>query len=246
MKLRGLLGMFAMVLVVTSTAQGAGLLQVDGFDDNSFDQAFGPAGVSSSSTAGSMLGGNREVIATATAGLPFQRLQAESNLGNASFFSHSQDSTITGNTLLIYDGGGGIGLNPTGLGGIDVTNAGAIDQIGIRVSLDDLPVDLVLTAYTDAGNVSEFTLSLPGGIFSDQDFFINFASFTPTAGAGADFTNLGALTLFVDGVNQSTDLIFDFIANGQAVPEPVSVAGWLVCMLTAGVFVYRRKGLVRG
>lgn len=244
MKLRGLLGMFAVVLVA-GTAQGAGLLTVDTFDVNQFDQAFGPANSSSSSAGGaSILGGTREVTATTTAGLPFQRLQAEANLGGSGFFSHSQDSTIIGSTTLTYDGGGA-GFNPVGLGGIDVTNAGAVDQIGIRVSVNDLPVDIKLTAYSNGTDFSDFTLSLPGGIFSDQDFFINFASFAVAGGAGADFTNLGALQLFIDGQLQGTDLIFDFLQSGQTVPEPVSLLGWAVCMLTAGVFVYRRKGLAR-
>ncbi|MBX3413735.1 MAG: hypothetical protein KF708_13675 [Pirellulales bacterium] len=244
MKLRGLLGIFAVVLVA-GTAQGAGLVSIDSFDVNQFDQAFGPASSSSSSASGSgILGGTREVTAATTAGLPFQRLQAESNLGNASFFSHSQDSTIIGSTTITYDGGG-VGFNPTGLGGVDITNGGLLDQIGIRVSVNDLPVDIKLTAYTDGANFSEYTLSLPGGIFSDTDFFVNLASFTTAGGSGADFTNLGALQLFIDGQLPGTDLIFDFLANGQTVPEPVSVLGWAVCMLTAGVFVYRRKGLAR-
>jgi hypothetical protein len=244
MKLRGLLGMFAVVLVA-GTAQGAGLLTVDSFDVNQFDQAFGPVNTTSSSASGAgILGGTRDMTLNTTSGFPFQRLQGESNLGNTGVFSHSQDSTIIGSTLLEYDGGA-VGFNPSGLGGIDVTNGGLVDQIGIRVSVDDLPVDVKLTAYSGAGNFSEFTLSLPGGIFSDTDFFINFSSFTVGGGSGADFTNLGAFQIFIDGTTQGTDLIFDFLQSGQTVPEPVSLLGWTVCMLTAGVFVYRRRGLAR-
>jgi len=244
MKLRGLLGMFAVVLVA-GTAQGAGLWTIDSFDVNQFDQAFGPVNsTSSSASGGGILGGTRDMTLSTTAGLPFQRLQGESNLGNTGFFSHSQDSTIIGSTLLEYDGGS-VGFNPTGLGGIDITNGGLVDQIGIRVSVNDLPVDIKLTAFTDGSNFSDFTLSLPGGIFSDTDFFINLASFTTQGGSGVDFTNLGALQLFIDGQLQGTDLIFDFLSSGQTVPEPVSMLGWAVCMLTAGVFVYRRKGLAR-
>jgi hypothetical protein len=244
MKLRGLLGMFAVVLVA-GTAQGAGLLTVDSFDVNQFDQVFGPANTNTTSASGAgILGGTRDMTVTTTAGLPFQRLQAEANLGSTGFFSHSQDSTIIGSTLLEYDGGS-VGFNPTGLGGIDVTNGGLVDQIGIRVAVDDLPVDIKLTAFSSATDFSEFTLSLPGGIFTDTDFFINFASFAVAGGSGADFTNLGALQVFIDGQIQGTDLIFDFLSSGQTVPEPMSILGWAVCMLTAGVFVYRRKGLAR-
>jgi hypothetical protein len=245
MKLRGLLGMFAVVLVA-GTAQGAGLLTVDSFDVNQFDQAFGPVNSSTTSASGAgILGGTREMTVTTSAGLPFQRLQGESNLGGSGFFSHSQDSTIIGQTLLTYDGGTA-GFQPTGLGGIDVTSGGTVDQIGIRVAVDDLPVDVKLTAYSSATDFSEFTLSLPGGIFSDTDFFINFASFAVAGGSGADFTNLGALQLLIDGDIQGTDLIFDFIQNGQSVPEPVSLLGWAVCLMTAGVFAYRRKSVARG
>lgn len=245
MNLRGLPVVFAVVLL-TGVAQGAGLLTVDTFDVSQFDEILGsPAGPSTTSASGAgILGGTRDMTLTTTAGLPFQSLASDANLTLPSRFTHSQGSTIIGSTLLEWDGGA-IGFDPTGLGGIDVTDGGLIDQIGIRVSSDDLPVDIKLTAFSSATDFSDFTLSLPGGIFTDTDFFINFADFVATGGTGADFTNLGALQLFVDGQIQGTDLIFDFI-DSAVVPEPASLFGWMVCMITAGVFVYRRKGLVRG
>ena len=186
------------------------------------------------------------MIVTTTAGLPVLGLNTQT-LG-ANQLAHSQDATVTGFTLLQWDGADGSPtLNPTGLGGLDLTNSGLVSGLGIRVSMNDSPIDITLTVY-DASDptgqtFSQASLNLPGGIFSDTDFLVNFAAFTTDGPNGpADFTNAGAVEMLIDGQIAGTDLLFSFIQPGSTlIPEPMSAAVWSLCLVTGLVVMARRK-----
>lgn len=247
MKLRGLFGLVVAVLLCSAGPAQASLLVLDTFDVPQNLTALGPANTSSGSVSGAgIYGGERDMVVTTTAGIPVLGLNTQT-LG-ANQLAHSADATVTGFTLLQWDGvDGSSTLNPVGLGGADLTNGGLVTGLGIRVSLNDLPADITLTVY-DASDptgltFSQASLSLPGGIFSDTDFLVNFASFTTDGPNGAaDFTNAGAVEMLIDGAQQSTDLVFSFIQPGSTlVPEPMSAAVWSLCLVTGLVVVARRK-----
>ncbi|MEM7704574.1 MAG: Ig-like domain-containing protein [Pseudomonadota bacterium] len=109
-----------------------------------------------------------------------------------------QDATDS--VSLVWDGpDGDFGtVDGDGLGGVDLTSGGLLDRLEIAF---DGAVDFELNAFTDDSNVSSFSgaavvifPSLAGGITT-----VDFRDFTPTAGSGADFTNIGALTLTLTG-----------------------------------------------
>lgn len=119
---------------------------------------------------------------------------------NVTSYFHSQDSSVFGRSLAAWDGGDGNGLvlDPTGLGGVDLTQG--FSQDAIELFIEDAETNAIIRfdVYTNAGNSSQFTLSLPGGA-SFADFVIPYASFVTSLGAGADFTNVGAVTMLIDG-----------------------------------------------
>lgn len=124
---------------------------------------------------------------------------------------------------IVWDGADGdAGLDPTGLGGADFSDGGASSAIAIDLFLDDAPIDLVLTAYTDATSVSTATVSLPGGIppAAPVTLLVDFADFGVVSGSGVDFSNVGALELLIDGsALSSVNVEFEGI---RTVPEPAA------------------------
>lgn len=250
MKLRGLFGIVVAALLCSVGPVQASLLVVDTFDVPQNLTALGPANTTSGSVSGAgILGGERDMTVTTTSGIPVLGLNTQT-LG-ANQLGHSQDATVTGFTLLQWDGVDGSGtLNPTGLGGLDLTSGGLVTGLGIRVSLNDLPADITLTVYDSSDptglTYSQAQVNLPGGIFSDTDFLVNFAAFTTDGpNGGADFTNAGAVEMLIDGANQSTDLVFSFIQPGSSlVPEPMSAAVWSLCLVTGLAVMARRKRAV--
>jgi uncharacterized repeat protein (TIGR01451 family) len=199
-------------------------------DDFSTNQAaltltYPPAGTSASSSASGsgILGGERDMQINLTGGVIAGN--TESAVVSSGFFSYSQDATIAGNSLLQWDGtDGSATLNPTGLGGVDLTAGGTQDAFLLNVFFDDLPVNSVITVYSDAGNASSFTLALPGLLFSSTNFAIPYSSFATTLGTGADFTNVGAITLSVGSTTTAPDLVIDFFQTTSLVNATKTVA----------------------
>lgn len=247
MKRCGLFGLVvAAVVCTTGTAQAVGLFTIDTFDTPQALSVNGPANTASSSVSGvGIIGGHRDMEVNSTAGIPFLTWDADASVSIPGKFNISAGPTIAGNTLLQWDGGdGSISLDPTGLGGIDITNGGLNTAIGIRVSSSDLASNFTLTVYDASDNTgstfSTANLAVPSGIFSDTDFLVNFTDFV----GGADLTNVGAIELLVDGAVPGLDLIFDFIQSGSTlIPEPFSAATWLVCLTVAGLVIGRKRRL---
>jgi hypothetical protein len=151
-----------------------------------------------------VLGGERDVIATMTSGVnATDRLKVDVNPGGNSYFTYSSDVTINGTAEIQWDGSADAtksNLDYTGLGGIDLTEAGARDRILLGVTQDDVPVNITIYVYTDASNWSYAVFGLTGGIqaYAPRTFTATFANFVVGGGTGVDFTNVGAMTLFVD------------------------------------------------
>ncbi|MCP4658271.1 MAG: hypothetical protein GY856_22895, partial [bacterium] len=114
--------------------------------------------------------------------------------------SHSQGVSVTATATLVWDGADGNAavIDPTGLGGVDLTVGGTQDAFLLSLISADLNSTLALSVFTDAGNASDMTLNLPGGAANDA-FAIPYNTFATFVGAGADFTNVGAVVLTIDG-----------------------------------------------
>lgn len=111
-----------------------------------------------------------------------------------------------GRYTAVWDGDDNDGavINHTGLGNIDLTDAG--DSQGIL--LEDVLVDqaggsVTITVYSSAANFSTLTINnVPA---TTSDLFFKFSDFTTGGGTGADFTDVGAIELEVGTTVNSMD-----------------------------------------
>jgi uncharacterized repeat protein (TIGR01451 family) len=218
--------MFSALLAVPA----AGAAQSITIDDFSTSQAslaltFPPAGTTASSSASGagILGGERDLQVNLTAGIIAGN--GMSATVSSGFYSYSQDATISGTSQMQWDNlDGAPTLNATGLGNIDLTAAGTQDALVLGVFFDDLPVNVSIQVFTDAGNSSTATIALPGLIFSASSFVVPFSAFSTTLGAGADFTDVGAVTLTLGSNVTAPDVVLDFLQTTATVTATKTVA----------------------
>ncbi len=230
--------MLSIISLLSFFPLGVEATVIDSFDTSQIIQLSTPGTASSSVTsfAGDILGNERDMTVQLISG---SGVTAESNLGGFSIFNQSQDAASTATTTLSWDGiDNSPILNPTGLGGIDITSGGANNGISLTVLFDDLPASLDISVYTDSGNWSKYSINLPGLIFTPQTYGILFSNFATQAGSGANFSNVGAIELFIDGsIFGGTDMLFDNFVT--AVPEPSTL------LLLSGALLLSMAGLRR-
>ena len=180
---------------------------IDGFTTEQVVQAFPPLPSSQPSQLAdaNVLGGERDIWVELT-----QSNNPVSSVALASSNGHlylASGPGTTGNAKVVWDGVDSTAqlVNPTGLGGIDLTQADGNTMTGIALTsgADHPNAKITMRIYTDANNWSEFTTLVPesvGGAATGQAVF-NFDDVpTATSGQGADFTNVGALELTFEGV----------------------------------------------
>jgi uncharacterized repeat protein (TIGR01451 family) len=219
--------LLALLLVALPAASRGQAITIDDFSTNqaALLLTYPPAGTTASSSVSGagILGGERDMEIDLTGGvIAGNTLSATVSSG---FFSYSQDATITGMGKLQWDGtDGSPTLNPTGLGGIDLTAGGTQDAFALSLFFDDLPVNMTLEVFTDAGNASSLTLTTPGLLFSSTSFVLPYRSFTTTLGSGADFSNVGAITLSVGSGVSAPDLVIDFLQTIATLAATKTVA----------------------
>jgi uncharacterized repeat protein (TIGR01451 family) len=196
------------LIISPDDADGAIGRTIDEFDSVQKVEASPPpnaAGVGSTKTDSSVLGGERDFLVQITAGNdPFSSV---SLISAAGLLRLASSSMITGNAKIVWDGtdGNADAINHTGLGGLDFTHDGANTMTGIRLSVGaDHPNSVVkLRIYSDATHWSEFTTTVPesvGGAIDKQVIF-DFANPSSTGGGGADFSEVGAIELTFVGVS---------------------------------------------
>jgi hypothetical protein len=205
-------GVLLAALALLAWAEDSEAILIDDFSTGQAALVFDPAVSEESQVSGSgILGGERDMVVTRASDFGI----AMAAFGDGLTYVHAASSQGTG--LIVWDGADGdSAVDPTGLGGIDFTNGGGEDKVGIPLLASNLPAPIVLTAYTDGANYSTATVLLPGGVPPQQRMSVLFANFAVAAGSGADFTNIGAFSLFIDGSSTPGLLVrFDSIA-----PEP--------------------------
>ena len=217
----------ALVALLAMPLPAAAEIIIDSFSTNqaALSLTFPPSGTSASSSVSGagIVGGERDLQIALTAGVIAGN--SMSAVVSSGFYSYSQDATISGSGTIQWDGtDGSAAVDPTGLGGIDLTAGGTQDAILIRTFFDDLPISFVVEVFTDAGNASSVTVVLPGLIFSATSFVIPYSSFATTLGAGADFTDVGAITLTGGSSVTAPDVVLDFVQTAALVSATKTVA----------------------
>jgi hypothetical protein len=170
---------------------------------------------------GAVLGGERDIYVDRTAGN--SAIFAESN-GAEGYLSHGQNPGVRGYSLFSWDGldGNATSVNTDGLGGVNLTDPGGTsDAIALYIRSCDLGAPVIVTVYTNGTNWSQATLNVPPSTYNTW-FFLNYATdFTQHGGSGATWTNVGAVTLEIDGRDTADlDITIDVVAVG---PAPTAV-----------------------
>ena len=173
--------------------------------------------------SGTILGGERDALINRTSGNAGS-VEYDVNLSVAGALSYASGSFTSGNALISYDGNDNdaSNLNHTGLGGADITGGLVNNQFRIMAT-SDLGADVTFTVYTDATSCSSGMISVPADpTFTFVEFLIPFASLTTGAGCsgGATFTNVGAVTMFIDGSTEATDVAIELFETIGDIPTP--------------------------
>ncbi|MGK7946864.1 MAG: PEP-CTERM sorting domain-containing protein [Microcystaceae cyanobacterium] len=131
-------------------------------------------------------------------------------------------------------------------GPVDFTMMGSSDSLGISITDNDLPMDIIFN-FTDAdGTMGSIMVVSPGSIPPDPTMLTSalFSDVTSSGGTtpGLDFS---MITDFSFDVNTqagfpSADISFDFVASGVNVPEPGTLLG-LAAFGIAGLASRRLK-----
>jgi hypothetical protein len=192
---------------------------------------------SSSNVAAGVIGGQRYASINLTGGTGPDSLKI--NAPTADILDLAIATSDTSDMRLLYDGTtNNTGVNAFGLTGIDFTQLGTLSLI--RISLEsDHANSLTMKVYTDATNFSTATVNYTNDP-SFNNYDTPFTSFAAT-GAGADFTNVKAFEVTINGISQQDSQMGFISAEANAAPEPSTMlllGGGLVGL---GVFSRRRR-----
>ncbi|WP_310589118.1 SdrD B-like domain-containing protein, partial [Runella aurantiaca] len=124
-------------------------------------------------------------------------------VGNG-IISHSNGPGNYSKLTLTWDGNDNdaLTLNPTGLGGINMTGGG---EFGFLIAgADILRSKFTLRVYTDAANYSESVVVVDSGTVTQfANIPVKFTTFT-AVGSGVDLSNVGAIQLIIEPIDLQT------------------------------------------
>lgn len=202
---------------------------IDAFDDP--DPPPDPPQSAAASSSGSLTGSSTS-MATGVIGMerdlfieltsPTGGINISANQFNLELLEFNSSTTAAGNGTVVWDGADGdpLAIDHTGLGGVDLTDAGASTGIRLVAGVDQNGVVATVRVYSDATSFSEGMMIVPntGGSANDE-FLIAFSSFVQSGGASApaDFTNVGAIELVIAGVTAADGQVGLVAARGPTV-----------------------------
>lgn len=228
-----------MALAVAPSARAATIVIDDFMTSQSAVATAGSPIASSSIAAPEALGGERDMLVDLISGPTALSLSV--NPFGGELLIHDSGAAVQGSSMTVWDGmdGDPTAIDPTGLGGVDITGGGLNDALRLSYVLADLTGVVTLTVY-DASDASGATWSraivnLPGGIFAPVDIDVPFTDFSTVGVNGAaSFSNVGAISLQI--ANTSTGSLDVLLSRISTVPEPAT--GLLVlCGLVGAIGV---------
>lgn len=147
------------------------------------------------------LGGERDLFVMLTSGTGAVQLRVLA-FGTNPVLQFDNSAGVVGERTATWDGNDNDGddLDPDGLGGIDLTDGGASMSFNLLIGADDPNGLVTIRVFSDVLNWSQGTVALPdtGGL-ATSTVLLDFSSFIVGGGNGADFTNVGAVQLFIEG-----------------------------------------------
>ena len=257
-----LLGVIALAITMLTLfiapAQAATGAVVDTFETGSFLGIFGaPAGfqsVSATDDVAGVLGGERDIVLTRNSANT-GAVDLDFGLSFPGTVSYASGSSVTGSLLLAYDGddNDASNLNPIGLGGLDLTSGGGYAFALGAVS--DLGASATLTVYSNSTSCSSASIAIPADpSYTFAIFQVDFTSFSTASGctSPANFANVGAITLLIDGSTPAVDIsvdLFETVANPPPTNPGTGTPGywknhpeaWPVDVITIGGRMYTKE-----
>ncbi|MFN2285839.1 MAG: LamG-like jellyroll fold domain-containing protein, partial [Anaerolineae bacterium] len=191
-----------------------------------------PDVISSTVTGAGILGDERDLHLTLTAGGPVTVAATGGNLNAIA------DLATQATILVVWDGDDGdpATLDPTGLGGADLTDGGTQNAFVLPLTLD-VTARFTLTVYS-AADVSTYTVELaPGTGNLPFTHTVPFIAFT----GAADFANVGAIALEIATTSGGTVILGDFqttavpadlVITKSVYPDPAIAGRSLVYTIT--------------
>ena len=213
-------------VVITSSDTIAGNIDTFTTPQTVTASSAGPTSAASSIAASEALGGNRDITSQIVSGTGTFTVAAN-EFGTAGL---QFNSTVAadGNGTVAWDGpnsGNPSVINPTGLDHADLTVGGAATGILINIGGDHPNSSITINIFTDAGDWSTATDQIPNtGGGSTQATFIPFSAFTTGAGAGATFSNVGAVQIQISGGVNAANGQISLVAEDGPTVESASFA----------------------
>ncbi len=214
---------FIITLLLASFPSSSFAISIDDFStDQTVPQVdAGAFSTSVSVSSNTVLGKRRSIRIEATAGDPNRFL---ATIVDSSNLAHAQGPTVEGYTQLHWDGDGNPSdVNPSGLGGIDLTQDSSTAFVLKNLFYDypgNVDAQLILIVHNQNGvSASEYALTLDGSFPGNTDAVVPFANFAQSGGSTGleDFQNVGAIELIIDGRNAiAADISVEaFTTNGN-------------------------------
>ncbi len=177
---------------------------IDSFDtttQSATASSMGSTTDASSVSAPEAIGGERDLFVELTT--PTGQLVLDVNGLTPGLLEFQASSTALGNRIITWDGpdGDATTLDATGLGGVDLTAGGTASALSFSIGADQPNGQMTVRIYSDATNFSTATIAIPntGGTAVDT-IVVRFSDFTVGGGTGADFSNVGAIEVAIEGV----------------------------------------------
>ena len=196
------------VVIASSELQGATGTTIDNFSSTSqyvSGSLHGGKTGTSAESAAEAIGGHRNLFVQLTTTGGGVSLGADSDWPGLLDFSANAASN--GIFWVNWDGNNSNAsvLNPTGLGQVDITSQGASTGLELNAGADHDGGSIMFKVYSNANDWSWTSVSIPnttdGSLNSSDSQYVAFSAFTIGGGTGANFSQVGAIQMSINGVN---------------------------------------------